>query len=141
MIKTSDMRRTEYFVESTSDFVGELQEAAWAVLKGNPGTDMAEWIELLFEQYPAEVIDALGTDEETVRGTLSWWWTCEVFTDKKTGMTETYRDWAAYFATERSVKLYEMLSDARLEIKRLERLSSGGRRSTHFRGESSLDAK
>lgn len=116
------MRRTEYFVESTSDFVGELQEAAWAVLKGNPGTDMAEWIELLFEQYPAEVIDALGTD-------------------KKTGMTETYRDWAAYFATERSVKLYEMLSDARLEIKRLERLSSGGRRSTHFRGESSLDAK
>ena len=120
------MRRTEYFVESTSDFVGELQEAAWAVLKSNPGTGMAEWIELLFEQYPAEVIDALGTDEETVRGTLSWWWTCEVFTDKKTGMTETYRDWAAYFSTERSVKLYEMLSDARLEIRRLERLSPGG---------------
>lgn len=43
------------------DFYEELKEAAWNILHENPGTDFGDWQDMLIEQYPTEVVDALGS--------------------------------------------------------------------------------
>ncbi len=40
----------------------ELKEAAWNTLHENPGIEFADWRRMLIEQYPLEVVDALGVD-------------------------------------------------------------------------------
>lgn len=45
-------------------FYDELMEAAADVLR--PGMDYGEWQERLFSLYPAEVVDALGSDRAVV---------------------------------------------------------------------------
>ena len=46
--------------DEASDFYAELKEAAWNILHENPGTDFGDWQMMLIEQYPTEVVDALG---------------------------------------------------------------------------------
>ena len=45
-------------------FYDELREAAEDVLR--PGMGYGEWQERLFRLYPAEVVDALGSDRAVV---------------------------------------------------------------------------
>lgn len=102
------------------NILGELKEAAWNILHENPGTDFGDWQMMLIEQYPTEVVDALGTNPPEVFAELSDWWDCMDYDDGITDLCYTFRDWAEYFATERSVELYDLLVEAKREIRRLE---------------------
>lgn len=102
------------------DFYAELKEAAWNILHENPSTDFGSWQEMLVEQYPTEVVDALGANPPEVFAELSDWWDCMDYDDGILEIPYTFRDWAEYFATERSVELYDLLVEAKHEIQRLE---------------------
>lgn len=106
--------------DEASDFYAELKEAAWNILHENPGTDFGDWQMMLIEQYPTEVVDALGTNPPEVFAELSDWWDCMDYDDGVLEIPHTFREWAEYFATERSVELYDLLVEAKREIKRLE---------------------
>ena len=104
--------------EDAPDFYEELKLCAWNILHENPGSEFGDWQELLIEQYPAEVVDALGADPHDVFPALSDLWDSNDYTDEDTGECHTFAEWAEYFATERSVELYDKLAEARREIKR-----------------------
>lgn len=99
--------------EETPDFYAELKEAAWNILHENPGTDFGDWQMMLIEQYPTEVVDALGTNPPEVFAELSDWWDCMDYDDGVLEIPHTFREWAEYFATERSVELYDLLVEAK----------------------------
>lgn len=60
--------------DEESDFMIELEEAANTVINENPGIRFEDWIDTLMTQYPLEVVDALGTDEEIIRQSLLKIW-------------------------------------------------------------------
>ena len=99
--------------EDTPDFYAELKEAAWNILHENPGTDFGDWQMMLIEQYPTEVVDALGTNPPEVFAELSDWWDSMDYDDGVLEIPHTFREWAEYFATERSVELYDLLVEAK----------------------------
>lgn len=106
--------------EEVPDFYGELRQCAWNVLHENPGYGFDEWVQILMEQYPAEVVDALGPNPPEVFAELSDLWDCNDYEDPTTGECHTFKDWAEYFATDRSVELYNMLAEARAKIRHFE---------------------
>lgn len=110
--------------EEAPDFYADLKEAAWNILHENPGTDFGDWQMMLIEQYPTEVVDALGTNPPEVFAELSDWWDCMDYDDGVMEIPHTFREWAEYFATERSVELYDLLVEEKREIKRLESVIS-----------------
>ena len=99
--------------DEASDFYAELKEAAWNILHENPGTDFGDWQMMLIEQYPTEVVDALGTNPPEVFAELSDRWDCMDYDDGVLEIPHTFREWAEYFATERSVELYDLLVEAK----------------------------
>lgn len=99
--------------DEASDFYAELKEAAWNILHENPGTDFGDWQMMLIEQYPTEVVDALGTNPPEVFAELSDWWDCMDYDDGVLEIPHTFREWAEYFATERSMELYDLLVEAK----------------------------
>lgn len=99
--------------DEASDFYTDLKEAAWNILHENPGTDFGDWQMMLIEQYPTEVVDALGTNPPEVFAELSDWWDCMDYDDGVMEIPHTFREWAEYFATERSVELYDLLVEAK----------------------------
>lgn len=107
-------------LDEAPDFYADLKEAAWNILHENPGTDFGDWQMMLIEQYPTEVVDALGTNPPEVFAELSDWWDCMDYDDGVLEIPYTFQNWAEYFATERSVELYDLLVEAKREIKRLE---------------------
>ena len=86
------------------EFLLELHHAAFEVLLLHPATTRDTWVQTLMEQYAMEVTDALGTDEETTRERLKKMWG-EGYTDKA-GVTRSYAEWAALFATEEDISNY-----------------------------------
>lgn len=90
--------------ETKTKLLNELRNAAFEVLLLNPATTRETWVQTLMEQYPAEVADALGTDEEQFRERLNKMWG-EDYTDTA-GETRSYADWAALFATENDITEY-----------------------------------
>lgn len=103
-------------------FFNELKHASWNILYENPGTDYSDWIAMLTEQYPAEVVDALGSDPNEVYPALADLWDTGCYEDAETGECHTFKEWAEYFATNRSIELYNMPIEAKREISRLEAL-------------------
>ena len=99
--------------DEASDFYADLKEAAWNILHENPGTDFGDWQMMLIEQYPTELVDALGTNPPEVFAELSDWWDCMDYDDGVLEIPHTFREWAEYFATERSVELYDLLVEAK----------------------------
>lgn len=95
------------------DFNAELKNAAWNILHENPGIEFGDWKKLLLSQYPAEVVDALGSDPEDVFRQLSEWWCGMAYEDPATGMCHSFQVWSEYFATDRSVEMYDMLVEAK----------------------------
>lgn len=95
------------------EFWGELKLAAWNILHENPGTECGDWIAMLIEQYPTEVVDALGTNPMEVEAELSEWWDSMDCEDEDTGECRTYAAWAECFAAERSVERYDRLAAER----------------------------
>lgn len=86
------------------ELLNELRNAAFEVLLLHPATTRETWVQTLIEQYPAEVIDALGTDTKQTRERLNKMW-CEDYTDTA-GNTRSYAEWAALFATESDISNY-----------------------------------
>lgn len=109
------------FEEDEPDFLAELKDAAWNVLHENPGCEYDEWMQTLVEEFPAEVVDALGPDPEEAYQSLSDLWDSGEYEDEVTGENHRFKEWAEYFATERSIELYDMLAEARSEIRALQR--------------------
>lgn len=83
----------------------------------NIGSEFGDWKKELTRQYPTEVVDALGTNPQEVYAELADWWESMEYDDEATGICERFCDWAEYFATERSVELYDMLVEAKRENK------------------------
>lgn len=100
-------------LDEAPDFYADLKEAAWNILHENPGTDFGDWQMMLIEQYPTEVVDALGTNPPEVFAELSDWWDCMDYDDGVMEIPHTFREWAEYFATERSVELYDLLVETK----------------------------
>lgn len=100
-------------LDEAPDFYADLKEAAWNILHENPGTDFGDWQMMLIEQYPTEVVDALGTNPPEVFAELSDWWDCMDYDDGVMEIPHTFSEWAEYFATERSVELYDLLVEAK----------------------------
>lgn len=99
--------------EEEPDFYGELKQAAWNVLHENPGFGFDEWVQTLMEQYPAEVVDAIGSQPAETYSSLADMWQTEDFEDAETGECHTFQDWAEYFATDRSIEFYDLLAEER----------------------------
>lgn len=112
-INEAEEENQEEEFDEASDFYADLKEAAWNILHENPGTDFGDWQMMLIEQYPTEVVDALGTNPPEVFAELSDWWDCMDYDDGVMEIPHTFREWAEYFATERSVELYDLLVEAK----------------------------
>lgn len=104
--------------EEEPDFYGELKTAAWNVLHENPGYGFDEWVQTLMDEYPTEIVDAIGSHPAETYASLADMWDSEDYEDTETGECHTYKDWAEYFATDRSVELYDLLAEAKGEISR-----------------------
>ena len=100
-------------LDEAPDFYADLKEAAWYILNEKPGTDFGDWQMMLIELYPTVVVDALGTNPPEVFAELSDWWDCMDYDDGVLEIPHTFREWAEYFATERSVELYDLLVEAK----------------------------
>lgn len=64
------------------DFYNDLRDAAWDILHEKPDIDFNEWVQILLEQYPTEVVDALGIQEKAVYASLADMWHHEMCTLK-----------------------------------------------------------
>lgn len=89
----------------------ELKSAAFECLLLNPGSEFGDWVNLLIEQYPSEVVDAFGTNPETVHAELADLWETP-YLDIATKIEQTYSQWAMAFVNEYSVGIYYNLVDA-----------------------------
>lgn len=85
--------------EDAPDFVGELKDCAWMIVKENPGINRSEWIDELIRHYPTEVVDAYGTNPQEVYQELSDLWDME-YTDPETREWNSFAGWSEYFATD-----------------------------------------
>lgn len=106
--------------EEEPDFYEELKQCAWNILHENPGTEFGDWATMLMEQYPTEVVDAIGSHPTEAYASLTDMWDTEDYEDTETGECHTFKDWSEFFATNRSIELYNLLAEARREIRRLE---------------------
>ena len=110
----------EYNEDCLDPTTSELKECAWNILHENPGTEFGDWQSMLLEQFPLELVDALGTNPEDIFSQLADWWSSMDYEDEATGMCERFCDWAEYFSTGRSVELYDMFAEAQGKIRPLE---------------------
>lgn len=107
-----------YGDDDSSDLLQELRDAAWNIVKENPGIERQDWIDTLIRQYPAEVVDAYGTDPWEVNHSLSDLWEME-YTDPDTGEWNSFAEWSEYFATDPDA-LRDQLERANGRIRELE---------------------
>ena len=89
----------------------ELKAAAFEYLLLNPGSEFGDWQQGLIEQYPAEVVDALGPDPAEVYSDLADLWERE-YLDPNTGIEQIFSEWAESFMTDASVGIYYHLVDS-----------------------------
>lgn len=104
--------------DDSPDFLQELRDAAWNIVKENPGIERQDWIDTLIRQYPTEVVDAYGTDPWEVNHSLSDLWEME-YTDPDTGEWNSFAGWSEYFATDPD-SLRDQLERANGRIRELE---------------------
>ena len=99
-------------------FLDELKTAAFEYLLLNPGSEFGDWRKGLIEQYPAEVVDALGNNPYRVNADLADLWESE-YADPKTDIEQKYSEWAMSFCNEYAVGIYYFLVDACERINRI----------------------
>lgn len=104
--------------DDSPDFLQELRDAAWNIVKENLGIERQDWIDTLIRQYPTEVVDAYGTDPWEVNHSLSDLWEME-YTDPDTGEWNSFAGWSEYFATDPD-SLRDQLERANGRIRELE---------------------
>lgn len=91
--------------EQADETLAELKAAAFEALLLHPGSDRADWEQILVEQYGTEVVDAYGNNPPEVFARLDDLWKTPYY-DPASRKEKTYRDWAASFATEAAVNTY-----------------------------------
>lgn len=64
----------KYGTDETYDFLADLEAGACNILQENPGIGFEDWQEMLLAQYPAEVVDALGSDPDIIEASLADLW-------------------------------------------------------------------
>lgn len=89
----------------------ELKHAAFEYLLLNPGSEFGDWRQGLIQEYPTEVVDALGNNPHKVYSDLADLWQ-NSYLDPTTGIEQSYADWARSFSNESSVGIYYYLVDA-----------------------------
>lgn len=89
----------------------ELRYAAFEYLLFNPGSKFDDWMQGMLEQYPTEVVDALGVNPETVYAELSDLWNSD-YADPQTGIKQKFSEWALAFANEYAIGIYFRLVKA-----------------------------
>ncbi len=104
--------------EDTPDFVEELKACAYNIVRENPGIERSEWIDELIRQYPAEVVDAYGTNPREVYHELSDLWEME-YTDPETHEWNSFAGWSEYLMTDPDA-LRDQLDRAKERIRELE---------------------
>lgn len=97
----------------------ELKAAAFEYLLLNPGSEFGDWQQGLIEQYPIEVVDALGSNPDEVYSDLAGLWETD-YIDPKTGMGQKLSEWSMSFANDYSVGIYNLLIDARRKLEQYE---------------------
>lgn len=103
--------RTEYLFGQPDPLMEDLKAAAFEFLRLNPGSDFGDWQQGLIEQYPAEVVDALGNNPDEVYAALADLWETG-YLDPATGLEQKFSEWAMSFANEYAVGVYYFLVDA-----------------------------
>lgn len=101
----------EYLYGQSDPLMEELKAAAFEYLLLNPGSEFGDWQQGLIEEYPTEVVDALGNNPGKVHADLADLWESD-YEDPKTGVTQKFSEWAMSFANEYSVGIYYFLVDA-----------------------------
>lgn len=107
-----------YDDDYTDTSMDDLKAAAFEYLLLNPGSEFGDWSEGLIEQYPAEVVDALGNNPHEVYSALADMWDSE-YTDPKTGLWQDFKEWAEAFSNESAVGIYYHLVDACEKLHRM----------------------
>lgn len=102
------------------DSMGELRKVAFEYLLTNPGCEFGDWQQGLIDDYPEEVVDALGNNPEDVNAALADLWEDD-YEDPKTGTWRKFGEWAMAFANEYAVQLYYDLADTCAELKKIGR--------------------
>lgn len=105
--------------EEEPDFFSELKDCAWNILHENPGIDMDEWIDLLMRQYPAEIVDAIGSHPAEAYASLSLMWNDE-YTDSDTGECDTFRGWAKRFSSYGAIDRYDKAAEQEAILRHLQ---------------------
>ena len=96
----------------TDPLMDELKDAAFEYLLLNPGSEFGDWQQGMIEDYPTEVVDALGNAPADVYSSLADLWESD-YLDLKTNIEQKLCDWALAFATEQSVAIYYELVEAK----------------------------
>ena len=100
----------------TDPFMDELKRVAFDTLWRYGSEDCGDWINDLLACYPEEVADALGNNPPEVFATLTDMWETTDYEDSRTGFCMTYKKWAAVFAVEYGIEIYEELVKAKNEL-------------------------
>lgn len=99
------------------EIIDELKTSAFEYLLLNPGSEFGDWQKGLIDEYPTEVVDALGTHPEQVYADLADLWETD-YQDPATGMEQKYSEWAMTFANEYATGVYYFLVDACKKLKK-----------------------
>lgn len=91
----------------------DLKIAAFNAIYKHGSEDCGGWIDTLINNYPREVVDAVGNNPSEVYAELSDLWNTMDYEDPRTGICLIYRDWAEYFANEFSHIVYDELIKAK----------------------------
>lgn len=110
----------EYPFNETDPLMDELKDASFEYLLLNPGSEFGDWQQGLIQEYPTEVVDALGNNPGEVYADLADLWESD-YTDPKTGIEQKFSEWAMSFANESAVGIYYNLVDACSELKKFGR--------------------
>jgi hypothetical protein len=102
------MENDDYFLDEEDTSMEDLKAAAFEFLLLNPGSEFCDFQNELINEYPTEVVDALGNDLEDVYAEIANLWESD-YLDPATCLEKTFEDWALCFSTEQSVDLYYYL--------------------------------
>ena len=82
-----------------------LKEAAFEILKENPGSDFGDWQQEFVSEYGNELVEEYGDNPQDVYSALSDLWESPYY-DDASELEYNYNEWALAFATEEALQMY-----------------------------------
>jgi hypothetical protein len=99
-------------MEEETNTLDELKQAAFRILRDNPGGEMDDWQQEFISEYGNELMDEYGPDPADVYSSLADLWEGPYY-DSESGLEYNLCEWALAFATEESVRMYYDLIEQR----------------------------